>query len=63
MERGIMLIGGGVFLKGFDKFISKEIGFFVYIVERFFDCVVLGVGKVLEEIEILWNVMINRSLR
>lgn len=63
MERGIMLTGGGALLKGLDKLISKETGLPVHIAERPLDCVALGAGKALEEIETLRNVMINRSSR
>jgi rod shape-determining protein MreB len=63
MERGIMLTGGGALLKGLDKLISKETGLPVHIAERPLDCVALGAGKALEEIETLQKVMINRSSR
>lgn len=51
MEKGIMFVGGGVYLRGLDVFINKEINMFVYIVEVFFDCVVFGVGKVFEDFD------------
>ncbi|WAM32707.1 rod shape-determining protein [Caldicellulosiruptor naganoensis] len=63
MERGIMLTGGGALLKGLDKLIKQETGLPVHIAERPLDCVALGAGKALEELETLRNVMINRSLR
>lgn len=48
IDRGIMLVGGGVLLKGIDILISYEIGIVIYIVADFFCCVVLGIGCVLE---------------
>lgn len=59
MERGIMLAGGGALLRGFDKLISQETGIPVFIAENPIDCVVLGTGKVLEEIETLSNVLLS----
>lgn len=59
MERGIMLAGGGAFLKGLDKLINKETGIPVFIAEQPMDCVVLGTGRVLEEIDVLSNVLLS----
>lgn len=59
MERGIMLTGGGALLKGFDKLISEETGIPVFIAEEPLDCVVLGTGKVLEELDTLSNVLLS----
>ena len=59
MDRGIMLTGGGALLSGLDKLIKEETGMPVSIAERPLDCVVLGSGKVLEEIEALKKVLIS----
>lgn len=59
MVRGIMLTGGGALLKGLDKLIKEETGIPVYIAEQPLDCVVLGTGKVLEEIDTLSNVLLS----
>jgi rod shape-determining protein MreB len=61
MERGIMLTGGGALLKGLDKLILKETGIPVNIAEFPLDCVVLGTGRVLDEIEVLRNVLISSA--
>ncbi len=59
MERGIVLTGGGGLLRGLDKLINEETGIPVYVAEHALDCVVLGTGKVLEEIDTLSNVLLS----
>jgi rod shape-determining protein MreB len=59
MDKGIMLTGGGALLSGLDKLIKEETGMSVTIAEHPLDCVVLGTGKVLEEIETLKRVLIS----
>lgn len=59
MDRGIMLTGGGALLSGLDRLIKGETGMPVTIAENPLDCVVMGSGKVLEEIETLKKVLIS----
>ena len=60
----IMLGGGGALLSGLDKLIKEETGMPVTIAENPLDCVAIGTGKVLEEIEALRRVLITpRKLR
>ncbi|HEX2927825.1 MAG TPA: rod shape-determining protein [Ruminiclostridium sp.] len=59
MDRGIMLTGGGALLDGLDKLIKQETGMPVSIAETPLDCVALGTGKVLDEIETLKKVLIS----
>ncbi len=59
MDRGIMLTGGGALLDGLDKLIIQETGMPVSIAERPLDCVALGTGKVLDEIETLRKVLLS----
>jgi rod shape-determining protein MreB and related proteins len=59
MDKGIMLTGGGALLSGLDKLVMKETGIMVHIAESPLDCVAIGAGKVLEEIETLKKVLIT----
>lgn len=59
MDRGIMLTGGGALIRGLDKLISEETGMPVMCAQSPLDCVALGAGKVLEEIETLKKVLIS----
>jgi len=59
MDRGITLTGGGALLSGLDRLIREETGMPVSIAENPLDCVAMGSGKVLEEIETLRKVLIT----
>jgi rod shape-determining protein MreB len=56
MDKGIIMTGGGALLHGLDKLVTKETGMPVYIAENPIDCVALGAGKALAEIELLRRV-------
>lgn len=51
VDRGIKMAGGGSLLRGFDKLISKETELPVTIAENPLLCVVLGAGKVLDQLD------------
>ncbi len=53
MEYGIMLTGGGALLHGLDVLTNKETGIVTRVAETPLDCVALGTGKALENIELL----------
>ena len=55
MNHGITLTGGGALIKGFDKIISEETHVPVNIAESPLDCVVIGSGKALDNISILYK--------
>lgn len=51
MERGIVLTGGGALLKNLDKVISDETMMPVIIADDPLDCVAIGTGKALDNID------------
>jgi rod shape-determining protein MreB len=59
MARGIMLTGGGALLKGLDKLIEKETGVRALIAEDPLNCVAVGAGKVLDDLDIFWKILIS----
>lgn len=59
MDKGIVMTGGSALLHGLDKLVSKETGMPVYVAENPLDCVALGAGKVLTEIELLRRVTLS----
>lgn len=63
VENGIMLTGGGALIKNLDKLLSEETSMPVYIAEEPLDCVVRGTGKVLEELERLKPLLMNKRKR
>ena len=53
MERGIVLTGGGALLRNLDKVISDETSMPVFIAEEPLDCVAIGTGKALDNIDLI----------
>ena len=51
VERGMVLVGGGALIKGFDKFLIKECGLPVIIAQNPLLAVCLGTGKALEYLD------------
>lgn len=51
MDKGIMLTGGGAMLNGLDKLINKETHMPIHIAENPLDCVAIGAGRALEQID------------
>jgi rod shape-determining protein MreB and related proteins len=50
MNKGIILTGGGSLLNGFDKLLKKETDIPVIIADNPLDCVAIGAGNVLDNI-------------
>ncbi len=51
MDRGIILTGGGALLRNLDRHISRETGMPVFVAENPLDCVAIGTGKALDNID------------
>jgi rod shape-determining protein MreB len=49
VDMGMVLAGGGAYLKNLDKLLSKETGLPVSIAEDPLSCVAIGTGKALEQ--------------
>ena len=54
---GITLTGGGALLRGLDQLIEKETGMPVHIAESPLDCVAMGTGRVLDDIDRLRDLL------
>lgn len=59
IDRGIILTGGGALLRNFDKRIREETQLPVFITEDPMSTVVLGAGKLLDDIELLKKIAVN----
>jgi rod shape-determining protein MreB len=55
-ENGVTLTGGGALISGFDKLIQSELKIPVRIAENPLECVALGTGIMLENINLIDNV-------
>lgn len=58
VDRGIILVGGGALLRGMDRLLAEETGMPVSLTEDPLAAVVMGAGRVLEEIETLQKVLV-----
>lgn len=50
IDRGIMLTGGGALISGLDRSLTEELLVPVYVAENPMDCVVLGTGMILDNL-------------
>ncbi|MEJ2470745.1 MAG: rod shape-determining protein [Desulfuromonadales bacterium] len=59
VDKGIVLAGGGALLRNLDELLREETGLPVVIAEDPLSCVVLGSGKVLDELDLLKQVTVT----
>ncbi len=59
VDKGIVLAGGGAMLRNLDLLLREETGLPVVIAEDPLSCVVLGSGKVLDELDLLRRVTVT----
>lgn len=60
MEKGIVISGGGAYIKNIDRYISDKIGIPVLIANNPLECVARGAGQALSNIEVLKKSVKNR---
>ena len=63
VEKGIYLAGGGALIQNLDKLLSQETKMPVYVANSPLECVAIGAGKTLEDLEKLKKVLINSRKR
>lgn len=59
MESGIILAGGGAMLRSLDKLIANETNMPVHVAKEPLNCVVLGTGMALDNIDTLKSILIT----
>jgi len=59
MDKGIVLAGGGALLRKLDILLREETGLLVTLADDPLTAVVMGAGKVLEELSLLRNVTVD----
>ncbi|MDR7486204.1 MAG: rod shape-determining protein [Armatimonadota bacterium] len=59
VDRGIILVGGGALLRGMDRLLAEETGMPVSLTDDPLAAVVMGTGRVLEELESLKKVLVG----
>ncbi|WMJ21865.1 rod shape-determining protein [Paludicola sp. MB14-C6] len=63
IDQGIVLTGGGALLRGLDRLIGQETGMSVRVAEDALDCVALGTGVILENMEKLSSVFSSDEIK
>ncbi len=59
VDKGIVLAGGGAYLKNLDILLRKETGLPVVVADEPLSCVVLGSGAVLDQLDLLRQVAVS----
>lgn len=63
IDTGIVLTGGGALLRGMDKLLAQETGMTVRVADEPLDCVALGTGEILENMDKLSSVFSDGDIR
>ena len=63
MENGIYLAGGGALIRSLDNLIAQKIGVQTYIADTPLDCVAIGTGKILEDLNKYKTIFLERKER
>ncbi len=58
VDRGMILAGGGSLIRGLDKLLAEETGLPVNVADEPIEAVVLGTGKVLQELRFLRRIVV-----
>jgi rod shape-determining protein MreB len=61
VDRGVVLAGGGALLRGIDKLISQETGLPVTVAEDPLTAIVMGTGKIVEELDTYKRILTHYS--
>ena len=63
VDRGIVMTGGGALLRGLDVLLREETKLPINVVENPLTCVVLGTGKILENLAHYESVLMKSAKR
>ena len=63
VDRGIVMTGGGALLRGLDIYLRERTNLPINVVEDPLTCVVLGAGKILDNLERYEKVLLARDRR
>ena len=61
VDKGIVMTGGSSMLRGLDELLREETNLPIQVSENPLECVVLGTGKVLDELHLFEKVLIKST--